>query len=316
MTILELVSRFRWRIGATAALVLIEAAIDLLFPLFIGIAINGLLDGDRTGVIALGGLGLVALTVGSARRFFDTRAYSGIFETIGAEMVARERLRKTETSAIAARTTLLGEFVDFLEDSMPALVTTLIGTVGALIIIAGLNTNVFLACLALLSLTLATYWANGRRNYRLHAGYNDELEQQVSAIAADDQAAVTRHFKTLMRWNRKLSDLETVSYVVIWLGVIALLVYAPLEVIQPGETDYGYAFSAILYVFQYIEALIALPLFIQQAIRLREISARLADRPADPDVADHRLEVAAKPGEAAVRDRRPATSAAPVDPVS
>ena len=85
-----------------------------------------------------------------------------------------------------------------------------------------------------------------------------------------------------MRWNRQLSDLETVNYAVIWLGVIALLTYAPIQVIEPGQTEYGFAFATILYVFQYVEALVALPLFIQQVIRLREISSRLADEAEAP----------------------------------
>ncbi|MEM7093628.1 MAG: ABC transporter six-transmembrane domain-containing protein [Actinomycetota bacterium] len=285
MSVLGLMSRFRWRVGATMLLVLVEAAIELLFPLFIGIAINGLLDGEYGGLIALGVLGVGALVVGSARRFFDTRAYAAVYETIAGELVEREQERETDTSTIAARTTLLGEFVEFLENSMPEIVMATIGTGGILVIIAGLNLNVFFACLGLCLLLVLTYWASGRRNLALNRGYNDELERQVTAIGSRDMDGVRSHFRLLMRWNRRLSDLETVNYFVIWLGVIALLVYAPIEVITPGETDYGFAFSTILYVFQFIEALVALPLFIQQVIRLREISGRLGTAAADAEPA-------------------------------
>ena len=87
-----------------------------------------------------------------------------------------------------------------------------------------------------------------------------------------------------------MSDLETVSYIAIWTGVIALLVYAAIEVIEPGQTEYGFAFSAIIYVFQYVEALVALPLFIQQIIRLQEISGRLAINDRAPEPADDAVE--------------------------
>ena len=191
-------------------------------------------------------------------------------------LVEQERARGAETTRIAARTSLLGELVDFLEDSMPEIISATIGTVGILIIIGGLNANVLLACLGVLVLLIVTYWLTAGRNFDLNRGYNDELERQVEVIDSFDRRAIGQHFGLLMRWNRRLSDLETVNYVVIWLGVIALLVYAPLEVIEPGETDYGFAFSTIIYVFQYIEAIIALPLFIQQVIRLQEIAARLS----------------------------------------
>ena len=139
MTLRQLIARFRWRVGATVTLVLVEAGIELLFPLFIGIAINDLLEDSSRGVVMLAGLGVAALAVGSARRFFDTRAYTGIYEAIATELVSREQRRGTETSKIAARTTLAGEFVEFLEDSMPEIVTASIGTVGMLVIIAGLE---------------------------------------------------------------------------------------------------------------------------------------------------------------------------------
>ena len=282
MTLRQLIARFRWRVGATVTLVLVEAGIELLFPLFIGIAINDLLEDSSRGVVMLAGLGVAALAVGSARRFFDTRAYTGIYEAIATELVSREQRRGTETSKIAARTTLAGEFVEFLEDSMPEIVTASIGTVGMLVIIAGLDLSVFFACLGLLVLLVVTYWVSATRNLALNRGYNDELERQVTTIDSRQPDAIGGHFRALMRWNRQLSDLETVNYAVIWLGVIALLTYAPIQVIEPGQTEYGFAFATILYVFQYVEALVALPLFIQQVIRLREISSRLADEAEAP----------------------------------
>lgn len=276
MSLLGLIRRFPIRVGVTFGLVLVEAVIELLLPLFVGLAINDLTEDRNGGLVALAALGVAALVVGSGRRFVDTRAYAGMYEIVSAEMVEQERQRGAETTRIAARASLLGELVDFLEDSMPEIVSASIGTVGILIIIGGLNTNVLFACLAVLVLLIATYWLTAGRNFDLNRGYNDELERQVAAIESRDREVVGRHFGLLMRWNRRLSDLETVNYVVIWLGVIALLVYAPLEVIEPGETEYGFAFSTILYVFQYVDAIIALPLFIQQVIRLQEIAARLS----------------------------------------
>ncbi|MEM7340281.1 MAG: ABC transporter six-transmembrane domain-containing protein [Actinomycetota bacterium] len=271
----HLIWRFRGRVGATVALVIVEAVIMLLLPLFIGIAINGLLDDNRSGVIALGALGVAALVIGSARRFIDTRAYSGMYRHVATEVVATEQAKGTSTSTIAARTTLLTEFIEFLENSMPEVVNTVIGVVGTLVIIASLDMGVFWGCLGLLVLIGVTYWATGGLNYRLNTGYNDELERQVDAIDSRDNERIAGHFGALMRWNRRLSDLETGNYALVWLGIIALIVYTPIAVVTPGETEYGYAFSALIYVFQYVEVLAALPLFIQEIVRLREISTRL-----------------------------------------
>lgn len=277
VTLWGLLGRFKGKISLTLLLVVAEAVLDLLFPLFIGFAINSLLDKSYEGVAALAVLGILALLVGSGRRFYDTRAYAGIYTTLSTEMVEREQDRNRSISSISARASLLTEFVEFLENSMPTIVTSLIGLVGILIIVFGLNLSVFWACTALFVLMAAVYAFSGKWNFRLNKEYNDELENQVAALSTRDMGVIGNHFKAVMRWNIKLSDLETANFALIWLGIIGLLVYAPLAVINSGVANYGFVFSILMYVFQYIEAVIMLPFFIQQGIRLQEISGRLGE---------------------------------------
>jgi hypothetical protein len=77
-----------------------------------------------------------------------------------------------------------------------------------------------------------------------------------------------------VRWNIKLSGRETVNYILLFLGVIALLFYAPIALVT-GGVEAGFVLAALMYVFQYVEGLLVMPLYIQQAIRLKEISDRL-----------------------------------------
>ena len=81
-----------------------------------------------------------------------------------------------------------------------------------------------------------------------------------------------------MRWNIKLSDLEVMNYFVIWVGVIAVFIYTPIAVIGAGILSYDLILSIIIYVFDYVGCIVSFPLYIQQAIRLKEISVRL-DKP-------------------------------------
>ena len=112
-------------------------------------------------------------------------------------------------------------------------------------------------------------------DHRPRAGRDDELERQVTSLETREPGVARRHFARLMTWKRRLSDLETLEYFVIYLGAIALLVYCPLAVVDSAAPTYGFMLATIMYVFQYIEAVLELPLFIQQGIRLREISTRL-----------------------------------------
>lgn len=277
ISLLGLFGRFKKKISLTLFLVVAEALLDLLFPLFIGFAINSLLDQSYIGIAALAILGVLALLVGSGRRFYDTRAYSSIYVTLSTEMVEREQAKDTALSTISARASLLTEFVEFLENSMPTIVTSVIGLFGILAIIFTLNLSVFGACIALFVLMVTVYLLSGKLNFRFNKNYNDELENQVAALDSKDMGVISNHFKTVMRWNIKLSDLETVNYAVIWLGIIGLLVFAPVAVIDSGIANYGLVFSILMYVFQYVESVVMLPYYIQQIIRLQEISGRLKD---------------------------------------
>ena len=78
-----------------------------------------------------------------------------------------------------------------------------------------------------------------------------------------------------MRWNIKLSDLETINFSIIWFFMIALLLFSIKSSVVGGIVEYGTIFSIIMYVFGYIENSLTLPLYYQQLVRLKEISERL-----------------------------------------
>lgn len=275
ISIRRLIARFKGKVSLTLLLVLAESVLALLFPLFIGYAINGLLEQDFGGVYMLGGLGVTALVVGSGRRFYDTRAYANIYITISEEMVIREQDKGSSISKISARASLLTEFVEFLENVMPMILESIIGVLGVLAILFTLNRTVFWASIGLFALMMAIYLLSGKSSFRFNAGYNNEIENQVEALASQDMGIIRKHFKSVSRWNIKLSNLETWNYAAIWLGIIGLLIYAPIVVIDSGITNFGLVFSILMYVFQYVENLLTLPFFIQQIIRLQEITIRL-----------------------------------------
>jgi ABC-type multidrug transport system fused ATPase/permease subunit len=272
-----LVVRFKWPILLTNLLVFLESILGVLIPLFIGLAINDLLEQSFRGVIYLIVLGFSTVAVGSIRRFHDTRAYSRMFQVLAPEMVDREQKKGSSVSTIIARTSLLDEIVEFLEWSVPAVVGAAVYLIATLVIIAGLNLRVFFASLLVLLLTVVVYVTTGKINLKLNENYNDELENEVTALESRDRSFITNYYRTLMDWNIKLADLGTFNYLIVTIGTTALLVYTPIAVIKSGVDYYGLVFSAVLYVFEFIAALIALPDHIQQVIRLNEISGRLSE---------------------------------------
>ena len=89
LTVSTLLRTYLGRVSITWLLTLVETALMTLIPLFIGFAIDGLLDGELESLSQLA-MVLGALIIASViRRIYDTRAYGTIRVDLGKELIAR-----------------------------------------------------------------------------------------------------------------------------------------------------------------------------------------------------------------------------------
>ena len=267
-----LLKRFAGRFALTLSLVVMEAAGWILFPLVIGRAIDSVLASSVRGLYELAILGVVTMGIAVVRRLVDSRAYAAIYATLGQEMV--ESGEEAGTSTRTARLGMLREIVEFFENSLPELINSGLGLVGTMLIVATLNFPVFLGCLAAAAATVILYALTGSLTTRYNQGLNDEHERQVDAVASGDPRRLGRHLRAMMRWNIRLSDLEAANFGINWVFMIALLVFAVSAAVR-DTPEYGAVFAVVMYVFQFMEAMMMLPFFYQEWLRLREISGRL-----------------------------------------
>lgn len=273
MNLFSIYQRYMLRISLTMCLVLAEALAFLLLPLVIGMAIDGLLAGSYLGVWKLGFLGLGVVVSGALRRFYDTRVYAGIYVDLSTEIV--EQANDNNTSKLNARVTMLKELVEFLENQLPELMTSLVGLVGAVAILYALDFQIFLGCLLVIALMLMTFIATGKITTKFNHHYNNAMEAQVVAIEERHHKSIRSFMTQMMRWNIKLSDLETLIFSVIWLGMTMLIVFSVVEAVGDGAIQAGAVMAMVMYVFQFAEGAGMLPLYFQQFLRLQEISTRL-----------------------------------------
>jgi len=273
MTLPNIFSRFRFRMSLTFLLVLFEGILAILFPLFIGYAINDALKGTYDGAMMLGALGIVSLIIGAARRLFDSRFYARVYQELGYEIGTIEGLTPSKQTA---RLSMLAEIVEFFENSIPQIFNSIIGLAGTLIIVASLNTKIFMGCLVILLVVFCVYALTKNKTIRFNTAYNNSLEQQVEILSKNDKPNLKSYLKDLMKWNIKLSDLETINFSVVWMLMMGFLVVSIIWSVEGVEVNYGDVFALVMYVFQYIESVITLPFFYQQWLRLKEISSRLS----------------------------------------
>ena len=274
-----LLRRFAGRIALTLLLIVLESAGWILFPLVIGRAIDGILADSWHGLYELAILGIAAMAIAILRRVVDSRAYARIYAKLGEELVAGQSGSSTSTKT--ARLGMLREIVEFLENSLPELMTNVLQLAGVILILSTLNLPIFGGCVLVIGVTVAVYVLTGRLTTRFNRSYNDQYEQQVDAVESGDAARVGRHIRDMMRWNIRLSDLEAANFGIVWLFMIALLVFS-IGAAADDIVEYGKVFAIVMYVFQFMEAVMSLPLYYQQWLRLREISGRLVTMVAPP----------------------------------
>lgn len=273
MTFKTIFKAHKWRFSLTFFLIFLEVALALLFPLFIGFAIDGALKSNYGGAIQLGVLGLVAMVVGGGRRVFDSRFYAKVYQQLGTETISG--MDDQNASTKSARLGMIEELVEFMENSMPEIINNVIGLIGVVIIIGTINLKVFIGSLIATILILVIYWISSNRTIRLNKAYNDELENQVDIISSKEKQALAGHLKGMMKWNIKLSDLEALNFSVSWIIMTLFLVGSIIVAVEDGISSYGALFALIMYAFQYMESVGSLPLYYQNWLRLREIMSRL-----------------------------------------
>ncbi|NER14876.1 hypothetical protein GWK08_15575 [Leptobacterium flavescens] len=275
ITIRAILLQFKWKLILIFSLILVESIIGLLIPLFIGFAIDDAIKGSYLGAFQLGGLGVLIILIGGGRRFFDSRIYAKVYRRLG--NLTLMKIEQNLSSVKTARLSMINEIVEFLENSLPALVGNIIGLLGVVIIIASLNTKVFIAGLITTFFVFLIYFLTRKKTTYLNGAYNNELEKQVNIISTNNRTWLESHLKNMMKWNIKLSDLEVFNFSISWFLLMAFLVASIILSVQTANLEYGALFSLIVYVFQYIESVITLPFFYQNWLRLEEIKGRLEE---------------------------------------
>ncbi|EGP01964.1 hypothetical protein GEW_02575, partial [Pasteurella multocida subsp. gallicida str. Anand1_poultry] len=78
---------------------------------------------------------LVMWLIGSARRAVDTRTFTRIYAAIVVPLIVQQRQQGEFTSTVSARVALSREFVDFFEQHLPVLITSVISIAGAVLML-------------------------------------------------------------------------------------------------------------------------------------------------------------------------------------
>lgn len=276
LTISTLLRVFRWRIAVTWALILAETTLMALVPLFIGFAIDDLLDG-RTGRFAILAAIMAALiTVAVVRRIYDTRVYGDVRVELGREQAGRSA--DLPISALNARLGMGRELVDFLEHTLPQAMAAIVQLTIAVIVLYAFSPMLALAGGVAALLLMGNYALFHRRFFRLNGALNQQTERQVSVLEQRRPRPLRLHLLRLRRAEVRLSDTEAILYGLIFIVLLALMLFNLWFAATTLTLTVGTIFAIISYTWEFTESALALPVTLQSWSRLSEIMRRLNAR--------------------------------------
>ncbi|MCG8377288.1 MAG: ABC transporter six-transmembrane domain-containing protein [Chlorobiales bacterium] len=273
MLIKQVIKPYRGRLSLTLLLIIVEALLGILFPLFIGKAIDGIINQELMYFWQLAVLGLLLIIIGGSRRLFDSRFYAKVYVRLSRATI--NKMESSDNSIKTARLNMLAEMVNFAENQLPEIIQHSIGLVAVASIIGFLNFQIFIGALICGFIVLGLYLLSSKKTLRYNAEFNNELESQVNVIDSKRQSALKLHLLKLMKWNIRLSDLETINYSGSWIIMLVLLMASIYVSVSGDNIQYGALLASIMYVYQFIESMVSLPLYYQQWLRLYEITDRI-----------------------------------------
>ncbi len=274
LTIGAALGRFRWRITLTYTLTFLENIFELLYPFMVGVAIDGLIDGNWLSLLPIIITWLIHSLLAFARQVYDARIFARMYQQLAANVVAHQLDRGVSTSYLAARSGLMREFVDFLEEDIPYVITVVVNFLGAVILLFLFDAVVGLYCLFVLFPLSAVNLLHRRATRDLNRSLNDQLEDEVEVIESHQPSAINAHFGQVARWYIRLSDADARTWLVMQPLLIGLIVLALVRSVGMNM-EAGDIFATLAYALTFTDSLDEVPVLVQQYSSLQDIAERV-----------------------------------------
>ncbi len=270
----------RGRVLFAYALLVVEEVALLFMPALMGLTVDRLLAGDRSGLFFLAGGVIAILTSGALRRLYDTRVFAAAERRL-AEGIA---LGPSPAGIRVARLRQVHELVQTYERSVPEALSALIAGAGSLAISVWYDWRVGAAAFAVALILLGVDRIYARRMNRLNRSLNDRTEQDLDVLRSEDAERVRSHLEAWRRLRVARSDSEIGVYAVNWLFLLFMILGVLVLIAQPDATP-GTVFAQMSYVLAFAESWERLPIFTERLAQARDVTRRLASTasaPSDP----------------------------------
>ena len=274
-TLKSIAVQHKKRLSITFSLVMAENLLLLLYPLVGSFAVNAVLQGNLVSALAYAVMVLIIWATGSARRAVDTRAFTRIYSELAVPVIVNQRLKGFDTSTTTARVALSREFVNFFEQHLPILITSLFSIIGAVVML--LLIEFWSGVVALLivlgfGLILPKFI---KANDGLYFKLNNRLEKEVDCVERANQYELIKHYRLVERLRILISNREAVSFLCIGVAMCVLFAVTLTVLTLTKGVTAGHIYAVITYLWTFAISLDDMPRLVEELSKLKDIGKRV-----------------------------------------
>ncbi len=271
LSIVELIRGNAARLSVTYGLFSIETLCLLSYGALIGWAIDDLMAGRKTGLVAFAITTLVHVLTGYVRRRWDTRVFARLQKSI---IMGAANRQDVETSTMVARSAMLREVLTFAEVQIPQALHAAILGAGSLAILAFLVPVVGAVAAITLAIGFLIALQVTRFTKPLMARLNNSLDQEAARLAGP-RSLVQRHYGHVARLRILMSDGEAAGFFVIDLMMVAVALVALLLLTNSETATAGSIFASFTYVITLWTFNSAMPMIAQEIVKALDVRQRI-----------------------------------------
>ena len=277
ITVKNIVSQFQKGLSVNWLMTLVETGLMTLIPLFIGYAIDGLLEKNTESLMDLVIVVSVLIVISVLRRIYDTRVFGDI--RVATSVKLEQQSPDLPVSTLNARLEMGRELVDFLEFKVPELTNAVVQLVISFVVLFSYAAYLSYAALAAALLMLGIYALFHHRFYQLNQEYNHQHEKQVKVLETKSRRGLFVHLSRLKNTEVKLSDTESILYGLIISILMAFVIFNLWFATSHIAITVGTIFAIVSYSWEFVESALVLPDTLQGWTRLSEIMDRINGKP-------------------------------------
>lgn len=263
------------RLLGTFTLVLLENLSLLIYPIFGGYAINGVLEGNLWKALSYAVVVLFIWLIGSVRRAVDTRAFSRIYAEMVVPVILQQRASGEKISTISARAALSRELVDFFELHLPTFITAVITIIGAVLMLLLLEFWAGVLSLMILLAFILLVPRYAQINDQLYYRLNNRLERDVHIIEHASSRELEKHHQLLAKMRIRISNREAASYGIIGVTLMLLFAVTLTLITLRGDATAGHLYAVVSYLWSFAFSIDDAPRLLEEYSKIKDIGQRI-----------------------------------------